>query len=110
PDVTRVLVISALAAMAAPLGATTQAHALYGLPAPHHDQLDTMAGTVAGAIVHYLGPLATVLGRLEEAEAHFVEAEQIHDRIGAPAWLARTHLEWARMLLVRRAPGDTQRA
>ena len=108
-DVTRIRVITALAAMAAHLGATTEAHTLYDLLAPHHDQLDTMAGMVAGAIAHYLGLLATVLGRLE-AEAHFVEAEQTHVRIGAPAWLARTHLEWARMLLARRAPGDTQRA
>jgi hypothetical protein len=30
--------------------------------------------------------------------------------MGAPTWLARTHLEWARMLLMRRQPGDVERA
>jgi hypothetical protein len=33
-----------------------------------------------------------------------------HERLAAPAWLARTRLEWARMLLTRRRPGDTDRA
>lgn len=31
-------------------------------------------------------------------------------RIGAPAWLARTRTEWARMLLRRAGPGDHSRA
>jgi hypothetical protein len=31
-------------------------------------------------------------------------------RIGAPTWLARTRLEWARMLLTLRGAGDMERA
>jgi hypothetical protein len=31
-------------------------------------------------------------------------------RIQAPIWLARTRLEWARMLLTRHQPGDLERA
>jgi len=45
-----------------------------------------------------------------EAEARFSYAEATHERIGAPAWLARTRLEWARMLLARKGSGDTERA
>jgi hypothetical protein len=54
--------------------------------------------------------LATTTGELEEANAHFTAATVSHERIAAPTWLARTRLEWARMLLPRRAPGDVERA
>jgi hypothetical protein len=60
--------------------------------------------------VHYLGMLAATLGRFEEAEEHFRAAETVHTRIGAPTWLAQTHLEWARMLLVRHRSVNGERA
>ncbi len=59
---------------------------------------------------HYLGLLASALERFGEAEDRFAVAESFHDRIDAPAWLARTRLEWARLLLTRRGPGDVERA
>lgn len=59
--------------------------------------------------MHYLGLLATTIGRFDDAEARFAAAAT-HERIQAPTWLARTRLEWARMLLVRRQPGDVERA
>jgi hypothetical protein len=54
--------------------------------------------------------LAGILSRFDDADAYFASAAGTHDRIKAPAWLARTRLEWARMLLARRQPGDTDRA
>ena len=33
-----------------------------------------------------------------------------HSRIGAPTWLARTRLEWGRMLLARQEAEDEERA
>ena len=51
-----------------------------------------------------LGALATLLGRFDEAEAQFAAATDLHGRIGAPCWLARTRLEWSRMLLRRGGP------
>ena len=48
----------------------------------------------------------TTIGDWAEAEAHFAAAAATHERIGAPTWLARTRLEWARMLLLRRAGAD----
>jgi class 3 adenylate cyclase/tetratricopeptide (TPR) repeat protein len=63
-----------------------------------------------GAKAHYLALLASTLGDFEEAERRFADAASTHERIGAPHWLARTRLEWARMLLRRDGPGDTHRA
>jgi class 3 adenylate cyclase len=54
--------------------------------------------------------LATTLERYDEAGRHFAAAEAGHAHVGAPTWLARTRLEWARMLLCRRADGDAERA
>ncbi|MGH8973221.1 MAG: ATP-binding protein [Acidimicrobiia bacterium] len=62
-----------------------------------------------GAIDRYLGLLAATLGRFDEAEAYFRSAARLHEEIGAPAWLARTHLDWGRLLVQRGGPGDTDR-
>jgi class 3 adenylate cyclase/tetratricopeptide (TPR) repeat protein len=62
-----------------------------------------------GAFDRYLGLLSAVLGRFDEAESYFRAAAQVHERIGAPACLARTRLDWARMLLTRRGPSDAER-
>jgi tetratricopeptide (TPR) repeat protein len=63
-----------------------------------------------GSVAHYLGMLATTIDRFDEADAHFTAAAATNERIGAPAWLARTRLEWARMLLGRRQAADAERA
>ena len=63
-----------------------------------------------GAADRYLGGLATVLGRYDEAEGHFEAAHRLHERLGAPLWLARGQLDHARMLLRRARPGDDPRA
>lgn len=63
-----------------------------------------------GCVSHYLGLLTACLGRWDEADGHFAAAAATHDRIGAPTWLARTHVEWGQMLLSRRNPEDVPRA
>jgi class 3 adenylate cyclase/ATP/maltotriose-dependent transcriptional regulator MalT len=45
-----------------------------------------------------LGGLASVLGRHDDAEAHFREAEAVAGRSRSPVWLARVHYERARHL------------
>ena len=50
------------------------------------------------------------MGEWAEAETAFTAAAATHERIAAPAWGARTAVEWARMLLARRAPDDIERA
>jgi hypothetical protein len=68
------------------------------------------AASITGSVAFYLGLLATTVGDWPEAETHFAAAAATHERIGAPFWLARTRLEWARMLLARGEPRDGERA
>jgi hypothetical protein len=55
--------------------------------------------TFCGSVAHYLGLLAATLGHVDEAESHFSDAVSVQERMRAPAWVARTRLEWARLLL-----------
>jgi class 3 adenylate cyclase len=82
-----------------------------------YEKLASSSGLLAFAVIvtlgatdHHLGELATTLSRFDHAETHFAAAEVFHERIGAPSWLARGRLEWARMLLARRQAGDVERA
>lgn len=68
------------------------------------------AGWVAGSVAFYLGLLATTERDWSTAETQFAAAAATHEHIGAAAWLARTRLEWARMLVARRQPGDAEQA
>jgi hypothetical protein len=68
------------------------------------------AAFVTGPVAFYLSLLATTIGDWPDAETHFAAAAATHERIGAPTWLARTRLEWARMLLTRADGGDAERA
>ena len=78
---------------------------------PYADHLPTFSlGTASASVSHFLGRLATTLGHLDQADGHFTEAAAVHGRIGAPIWLARTRLEWARMLLLRGDAEDAERA
>jgi hypothetical protein len=54
--------------------------------------------------------LAATAGDFLQADTEFAAAAATHERIRAPMWLARTHVEWARMLLARAEPGDRDRA
>ena len=60
-----------------------------------------------GAADRYLGMLATTLGELERAEAHFERAMELNRRMGAATWLAHTAYEYARLELAR---GDGEAA
>ncbi|HLC28411.1 MAG TPA: AAA family ATPase [Dehalococcoidia bacterium] len=57
-----------------------------------------------------LGVAAALCRRWEDAEAHFDEALKTADEIGARAELARCYLDYARMLSVRGAKRDHERA
>ena len=64
---------------------------LFDRLAPWADQLSTAGGlTAEGPVSHYLGGLATVLGRYDEADAYFAQAAAFNER----AWrqvLRRPH-------------------
>jgi class 3 adenylate cyclase/tetratricopeptide (TPR) repeat protein len=98
------------AGVAANLGDAPLAADVHRLLLPYVDHALTLAVLPMPAVVHHLGLLATTLGHYGEADERFEAAAAIHQRLGAPAWLARTQLEWARMLTRRGNPGDTDRA
>ena len=64
--------------------------------------------TSLGAVDRYLGLLAGMLGHVAEAEARFAAAAQLHERIGAPVWLARTLLDWGHLRQGQGRPGDAR--
>ena len=64
----------------------------------------------AGAFSHALGLLATTLGHYDEADDRFAVGLAMHEQLDAPVWLARTRLEWGRMLAQRGLAGDAERA
>jgi hypothetical protein len=82
---------------------------LYELLRPWHDQFVDNGSTTEGPIAHYLGGLATVLGRYRYAQTHFEEALDKCERMEAKFFTARIQLSWARMLKARGKPGDARR-
>jgi class 3 adenylate cyclase len=77
---------------------------------PWSAQLAATGGSALGPVSHYLGGLATVLGRFDQADAYFAHAAALNDQMGAEFFAARTSLSWGRMLAERGAPGDDGRA
>ncbi|MGH3925892.1 MAG: hypothetical protein ACRDTT_24040, partial [Pseudonocardiaceae bacterium] len=110
-DVNWLVGMAISAEVCAELGDVSGAAVLAGLLAPYADQFVT-AGPVScfGSVARYLGRLAATMGHLDEADAHFAAAAAAQARIGASAWLARTQLDWANLLLTRQGHGDLQMA
>jgi ATP/maltotriose-dependent transcriptional regulator MalT len=97
-----------LAEVCGGLGDAERAAELYELLAPYAGR-NVVVGRAAscnGSASRLLGILAGVLGEWEEAERRFFEAREMHVRMGARPWLARTELAWAEMLLARGETGD----
>ena len=86
------------------------AEELYDLLRPYHLMIATGQAVWFGPVAYDLGCLASSLGRYTEADAHFVQAVEMHERIGVRGVLAHTYLDWGRMLLSRSQTGDTDRA
>jgi hypothetical protein len=63
-----------------------------------------------GPVSRALGVLASLIGDYSRAELHFSDALATSERIGAPPHVARTSVDYARMLLSRGADGDHERA
>jgi len=84
--------------------------ALYDLLRPYPAHFPVLIAVTRGCTAHYLGMLAAMMGRYDEAEEHFLAAKGLVTRLDVPAALAHSHLEWARMLFARDQPGDADRA
>ena len=76
---------------------------------PWADQWSDNGATAANPISHFLGGLATVLDRFDDAAYYFQRSAAMCRAVGARFFLAETELLWARML-VRRAQDDDRRA
>jgi class 3 adenylate cyclase/tetratricopeptide (TPR) repeat protein len=83
---------------------------VYDLLLPYADRNVTAGwGDVAhGSAALYLGLLARILRRFDDAQMHFERALQFNERMGARPAVARTQCEYARMLLRRRQAGDRE--
>jgi class 3 adenylate cyclase/tetratricopeptide (TPR) repeat protein len=88
--------------LSAHFGDTARVATLYEQLLPHHGLNVTVDGFVValGAVQRTLGQLATALGRFDEATRHFDDALAMNSKMGARPWLARTQLDYAKMLLL----------
>jgi hypothetical protein len=101
---------SFLALLVLRLGQRAEAAAMYERLRPYPEWVIPTLAFPLPSVSFHLGLLAGFLGRFGEAEEHYTQAVTDHEGIGAPTFLARTRLEWARMLLTRRGTGDEARA
>jgi len=101
--------LTAWAEAASILGDRVSAGILYEKLAPWpasvqaHDPLE-------GVVALYLGELATVLGRYDAAHSHFTQALALNQGLEAPFPVARTQLEWGKMLMVQGHPRQVAEA
>jgi DNA-binding CsgD family transcriptional regulator len=100
-----------LAEVCAFLGDAHHAATLYRLLLPYNGYTVVVGATVCyGAASRYLGMLAAVMERWEDAAQHFEDALAMNARMGARPWLAHTQYQYAVMLLTRNQPGDRGKA
>jgi len=91
---------------------TRRASTLYDLMLPYARQNVVVSFGVAclGSVSRYLGLLATTLARWDAAEGHFRAALEMHARLGARPFAARTQYAYAAMLLARHQPEYQEQA
>ena len=79
-------------------GERQMAGSLFDLLAPWSDQLSTNGGgSTNGPVSHFLGGLATVLGRYDEADSYFARAAAFNSRTQAKFFAVQSDLLWGRM-------------
>ncbi len=111
-DPNYLVVIAVGAWIARYLGDARRAAMLYDMILPYNGLTITVnnGGLCVGAASSVIGLLAATMGRLDEAESHYLEAISMNERIGARTWLGRVHLQYAELLAERDQPGDRQKA
>jgi len=91
----------------AALGTTGQATRMYETLAPYAGRIPCLVNAARPGVDMWLAMLAARAGQLDLAERHFSSVREQHRRLAAPVWLARTELEWGRLLAER---GERERA
>jgi class 3 adenylate cyclase/tetratricopeptide (TPR) repeat protein len=109
-DVTWLTAMMHCAEVAAHLDHRRAAEMLNELLAPWRDRFVSTGITCAGSVARPLGLVLGAAGRLDEADEALAEAAAVHERIDAPIELARTRVDWARVLVIRNRPSDRGRA
>ena len=101
-----------LAVAAAAVHDTEAAAQLYAALAPYRGRLVVWAGANSawGPVSHYLGMLAAVLGKTEDAVRDLEEAVDLERQIGALPYLAHSLGSLADALVLRDGAGDAGRA
>jgi tetratricopeptide (TPR) repeat protein len=101
-----------MAEVAAAVRSVPAAELLYEALSPFGPQLVVcgVGGATYGSVWRELALLADVLGRHDEAVAHFERALDSHAAAGALPYLAHTQREFAATLLARGGPADRERA
>jgi class 3 adenylate cyclase len=97
----------------AALGDVALAEDIYPLLSPWSGftlSFRTLTPTVAGPADRYLGVLATLMERWEDAERHLQSAIEFAKKMPSPPIVAQCQLDYARMLLQRGAAADVPRA
>lgn len=104
------LAMSLISPVCAAFDDVERAEILYRFQLPYGARNAFVHEGNAGSVSRALGILATVLGRLEDAERHFEDALEMNQRMGARPWVAYTQHDLAKMLVGRDAPGDREAA
>jgi tetratricopeptide (TPR) repeat protein len=110
-DANRLPSLVTLSQVVAILNDAPRAQQLYKLLSPYADH-NVVTGLLvcAGSASRPLGLLATTLSRYEDAQHHFEHALKMNTKIRSPLWIAYTQHDYARMLLLRKGPGDRDTA
>jgi tetratricopeptide (TPR) repeat protein len=78
----------------------SRAALLYELLTPYADRVVVIMGVLClGAMSRHLGLLAMTMSRFEEADAHFRDALEMHEKLGSALWSAHTKHNQAQLLL-----------
>jgi class 3 adenylate cyclase/tetratricopeptide (TPR) repeat protein len=87
-----------------------RAERLLALVEDEPDIICFTGGTIVGSISLIRARALTVLGHRDEADGEFAAAVAIHERLGAPYYVAVSAFEWGEMLVARARDGDAERA
>ncbi|HEV7734256.1 MAG TPA: AAA family ATPase [Candidatus Binatia bacterium] len=91
-----------IAQTAVALGDVARAALLYDLLLPFEHRVSvTVSPACSGSVARFLGLLATLLGRLDDAQRHFELALGVNARLGAHGHHAHTQADYAAMLIAR---------
>ena len=107
PDNDKLYGWSLLGEVCSALRDPTHAPRLYELLSPYAwRNVVCHPGCAIGSVSRYLGVLATLLERFDEAARHFEDALAMNERMGARPWLAHTQHDYARLLIAHGTTDD----